>query len=814
MAIVNDILNPMSNGKIDTHSKIKDPVKDLENREKECVAQLALVENMDKINRAIQSASTLEDVMRDVLSVTLTILDCDRAWLFYPCDPDALMFRVPMEVTKPEYPGAGILKEDVPMPPDMAENLREALLSAEPLAYVVGTERPVNKTSAEQFGVKSMLMTALNPKIGKPWVFGIHQCSHARVWTDEEKRLLQEISRRLADGLTSTLLYRDLQISESKFSAAFRSSPDLMAITQIADGKIIEVNEGYTRMLGYTHEESVGKTTSELSIWADSADRAKLVVALQKNGKVLDFETALRRKDGTIVPVIDSASLFDFQGEKHILSVAHDITGRKKAEMDMAQKNRMLRILSNINQALIHVKDEAILLSEACRIVGESGGYRMLWIGFKENDTEKTVRPVAYAGFESGYLESAHITWSDTEHGRGPVGVALRTGQLQMVRDISTEQRMAPWHKAALERGYKSLAVFPFKDGDQVFGALSIYADKTDAFSEDEIKILHELASDLAFGIISLRTVAERKVLEEELLQASADRYKAICVSSRDAIMTLEPPEWKFTSGNPATIKMFGMKSEGDFLIHEPWSLSPERQPDGRNSAEKAKEMIGIAMRDGTNFFEWVHRRANGEDFPAEVLLSKVKQKGKQFIHAVVRDITERKRLEEKSKGYAEEKFKVIFDNTNDGIVLVDVKTRMFYLANDAFCRMLGYSQKEVRELSIEDIHPKEDLPNCIEQFDKQVRKEIQGAECLRIKRKDGSIFYSDINSSPVTLEGGVYLLGIFRDITSRKEAETKEKEYIEGVENMNKLMIGRELKMIELKGEIEKLKQEIASKK
>ena len=172
------------------------------------LSHLLFFENMDRINRAIQGAEDLEKMMSGVLRTVLEIFDCDRAWLFYPCDPDAPSFRVPMEITKPGYPGAKLLNTDIPLPPDMARDLREALDSPEPVAYTLGTEKTINEVSAGQFGVKAMMMIALYPKSGKPWAFGLHQCSYPRVWTPEERRLLQEISRRLADSITSLLSHR------------------------------------------------------------------------------------------------------------------------------------------------------------------------------------------------------------------------------------------------------------------------------------------------------------------------------------------------------------------------------------------------------------------------------------------------------------------------------------------------------------------------------------------------------------------------------------------------------------------------------
>ncbi len=145
----------------------------------------------------------------------------------------------------------------------------------------------------------------------------------------------------------------------------------------------------------------------------------------------------------------------------------------------------------------------------------------------------------------------------------------------------------------------------------------------------------------------------ERKKAEE-MVRESEDRYRSIYAASHDAIMTLEPPTWKFTSGNPATIEMFRAKNEAEFLSYEPWRLSPELQPDGRASDEKAKEMIEAAMRKGSHFFEWVHKRLSGEEFLADVLLSRGEQSGRAFLHAVVRDHTEREKAAAEKRHTAE----------------------------------------------------------------------------------------------------------------------------------------------------------------
>ena len=130
------------------------------------------------------------------------------------------------------------------------------------------------------------------------------------------------------------------------------------------------------------------------------------------------------------------------------------------------------------------------------------------------------------------------------------------------------------------------------------------------------------------------------------MLQESEEKYHGLFESSRDALMAIEPPSWQFTSCNQATLKLFEVDTVEKFTSLGPWDVSPLQQPDGRTSADKAKEMIEKAMKEGVNFFEWTHRRITGEDFPATVLLTRMERNGKVLVQATVRDITAQKHAE------------------------------------------------------------------------------------------------------------------------------------------------------------------------
>lgn len=189
--------------------------------------------------------------------------------------------------------------------------------------------------------------------------------------------------------------------------------------------------------------------------------------------------------------------------------------------MESLQKtNRVLETLSECSRSLIRARDELELMQEICRIVVDFGGYRMAWVGFAEDDREKSVRPAAHWGYEKSYLEALDLTWADTERGRGPTGRAIRDGAPSVIQNILTNPDYEFWRKEARKRGYAAAVALPLKEDSRPFGALSICAAQADAFDENELRLLGKLADDLALGIATLRMRAERRQLREAVLQA------------------------------------------------------------------------------------------------------------------------------------------------------------------------------------------------------------------------------------------------------------------------------------------------------
>ena len=202
-------------------------------RLKEQQAQMRSLESLDRIDRAIQGGSDLDDMMGDVLDIVLATFGCDRAWLVYPCDPDVfgpggpdVFHRVRVERTRPEYPGAAEAGAGIPNDLEVAGVSRLALASSDPVRFDPGADHALPAQLAERFGVKSMIAMAVYPKVDRPYLFGLHQCSYRRVWTPQEERLFHEIGRRLGDALHTVLMFRNLRESERKLE---RSRAELAA---------------------------------------------------------------------------------------------------------------------------------------------------------------------------------------------------------------------------------------------------------------------------------------------------------------------------------------------------------------------------------------------------------------------------------------------------------------------------------------------------------------------------------------------------------------------------------------------------------
>ena len=294
-----------------------------------------------------------------------------------------------------------------------------------------------------------------------------------------------------------------LREEEEWFRSVFENASDgLFFLSE--NFEIISVNKSFAAMHGYSVAEILKMDLKKLDTLEDqrlASERMRRILA----GESLTFEVNHRHKQGHLFPLEVTANLVTMGTKKYVLASHRDITVRKQAENELRYVNRALRLTSLCNQEMVRATDEPALLQAICRIAVEHGGYRMAWVGFAEQNETKSVRPMAQAGFEEGYLKTVNITWADAERGCGPTGTAIRTGQPVLARNIPTDPAFGPWRAAAIQRGYGSSIALPLLSEGRCFGALMMYAAEVDAFNPKEIELLAEMANDLAYGISALQ---------------------------------------------------------------------------------------------------------------------------------------------------------------------------------------------------------------------------------------------------------------------------------------------------------------------
>jgi PAS domain S-box-containing protein/putative nucleotidyltransferase with HDIG domain len=440
---------------------------------------------------------------------------------------------------------------------------------------------------------------------------------------------------------------------------------------------------------------------------------------------------------------------------------------RKQAEIKLRRLNRAYQVLSDCNQALVRASDENQLLQDICRIIVDIGGYRLAWVGYAEQDETKSVRPAASAGFEDGYLETLNITWADTEQGRGPTGTAIRTRKPIIARDIQNDPQFKPWRSAAVARGYASSIALPLIAEGQAIGTLNIYTADLDAFDEKEVRLLEELAGDLAFGIQTLRARIARQKAEAEM-EESEHRYRTLFENTPIGIGVTNL-EGELLTFNEAMLK------PGGYTAEDAWSIGNVSefyyQPETRD------EIFGKVREQGfLKNYEVQFRRKDGSCYDALLSLVPIKIDGQDGWQAMVLDITERVRAG-KALQEAEIKYRTLVEQ----IPAIIYTAKLDRIGSGVYVSpqieaMFGFSPAEWLadpELWMKQIHP-EDRESVL------TNKEhlLQSGEALssehRVLTRDGQILWVQDETILMRDESGqpILIQGVTVDITERKQAE------------------------------------------
>jgi PAS domain S-box-containing protein len=359
--------------------------------------------------------------------------------------------------------------------------------------------------------------------------------------------------------------------------------------------------------------------------------------------------------------------------------------------------------LSGCNQALAQASSEQQLLNQICEIIVRVGGYRMAGIAYAQQDELKTVQPVAHAGYDSGYLETVGIRWSDTPAGHGPIGTAIRENRICVCTDTASNPLFAPWRDAAMQRGYAAIIAFPLRAAGQPFGALAIYSEQPNSFEKSEIELLSEMANNLAFGITGLRLQEESRRATAALREAEA-KYRQLVEQVPAISYVAETGAFgPFLYMSPQAKTILGYDPEDCLADSRFWweHLNPEDQP---------RALLEDSWEEGRLFqIEYRMRRSDGEEVWVrdEAIIVRDPMTGKRLTRGLLVDITEQKRAQGALRE-SEERYRTFVEQSSEGIYRMEIDPpipchisideqlawgrKYGYMAecNDAMARMYG----------------------------------------------------------------------------------------------------------------------------
>lgn len=364
---------------------------------------------------------------------------------------------------------------------------------------------------------------------------------------------------------------------------------------------VIFWNEAARSLYGFSAAEAVGKTADELlraEYSIGSLDELKQEIGtsgrfetesirVSKRKRRLHIDTriaALRNRLGKIVGYI---------------AIDRRIGKQKEREAQLVRVNRTLNAVRHTSEAAAKSKDEIDFLNNVCKSIVGDCGHAMVWVGYEEDNGYKSVRPVACSGFEEGCLETLKITRVDTGLGSGTTGIAVRTGKPALCRDLQTAPNSEPWRDQAIKRGCTSSISIPFSGGDDIMGTLTIYSRDHDPFTEDEVRLLTELADDVAYGIGVIRLREEQKDTEEKL-RRSRENYRDLVESSGSIILRVDK-NMRITFVNSYGLQFFGYSYKEIVGKRAVGSIVPERAENGYDTASMAEDIIRHPDRYATN---------------------------------------------------------------------------------------------------------------------------------------------------------------------------------------------------------------------
>ncbi|MCP1673601.1 diguanylate cyclase (GGDEF)-like protein/PAS domain S-box-containing protein [Natronocella acetinitrilica] len=581
--------------------------------------------------------------------------------------------------------------------------------------------------------------------------------------------------------------------------AATATSPDLFFFLHCGGNErrwptIVYVNPAFERFTGRAAADLVGCGLDELVPSEEHPAAAHVLLAqLHGGGSTFSLDMTLRRKDGEPGPI--ALKLCPVPGYADHWLVMQESPGPDRERTTLEQTTRALRMIGQCNQLLIHARDEAEMLESVCRVAVQLGNYRMAWVGYPLEDDFRTITPVTCAGHEQNYLSEIQLSWDPEQPlGSGPAALAIRTAEPQFVDSVAEASVMSPWRDRALARGYASVLALPLKNEQGVFGVFVLYGTAAIAISNEEKRLLVELAENLAFGISTRRLqLRERRMnravteIADSISRQTGRDYldrlvlKVASVLGADGVVVARfRPEGDAEMATavaavldeqPCTLQQFPISGHPEELLADQPHLLVEKgfrgkYPEAHRSLGKLLEAYAgcrLLRSDGSalgTLFVVFRQPMIDSDFVLSVLSIFAARAGAEI---------ERQEADTRIRQQAE-----LLESTQDAILMTDGHGLITYW-NQGATTLYGWTQAEALGENMGELLgvPPELLAAWLEHV---WREKYRNGEITKVTRSgEQRIIESRWTLSPEPeSQGQVRILQIDTDVTQRKHAEAQ----------------------------------------
>lgn len=438
-----------------------------------------------------------------------------------------------------------------------------------------------------------------------------------------------------------------------------------------------------------------------------------------------------------------------------------------KTAAALFNKNRALKVIRHCNQVMFQADTEQELLDEICRIVVKDTGYLLTWIGYPEQNEAKSITPVAHCGYEEGYLESLQVTWDDSDSGHGPAGMAIQTKQPFVVRDIHVDPNFIPWRKAALERGYSSVASFPLFIDEELPAVILMYAAEENAFEDDELELLIHFSETLSYGIQNIR-MKEKNSLIEQALRKNEQRFRFMLDTSPIAVRI---------AVNRGHSIVYSNSSYNTLMNTNSTKILGANPRDFYVNKNEYDAIVNVVERGQTVTNRLVNFSVpqEGDKWTLSTYLP-ILFEGEEAVLGWFYDITDRKHKED-AMLISEEEYIKAFRTIPEALWISSISDGKFIEVNAGCTYVLGYERNElIGHTSIElniwpDVEQRNTLMTLVRENGKFNNLEV------KFQTKDGSIKDILISGETITIDQQACIILCARDFTERKHVQNELKQ-------------------------------------